>query len=188
MRKNNRLKNKVSSVVMCASSRKVKHGGSATIELSLILPLVLIPILIIGVDLARAMHARNTLASALHIAGLAGINEFSLIPTNAWIIDANGLTVDVKVENTFETIFAANKGVYDVIPNLEYLCQCSPPAPNTPSALGACNANYIIGCADPDIKIFLSSSAQIDFETTIHWPGFPSEFPIGPLKAVFQMK
>ena len=85
-------------------TKKRTNSGSASVELGLLLPLVLIPVFIIGFDIAQALHARNTITNALHSAILSGYNEFSSL-SDPWLKDLNGVIVDPQVKTAKRFMF-----------------------------------------------------------------------------------
>lgn len=134
--------------------------GSATVELLVIMP-VLLMTLAIGIDEARMMRAAVALDSAVQMGVLAGViklknNGFDKEDLGPVIVHADVLTA---MTNTA----IADAADYTIqVTNASYLCRCPDPTTFMVGNLVSCAASSINSCKDPQIYLQMTATTQVD--------------------------
>jgi len=141
--------------------------GSATVELLVVMP-VLLMTLAIGVDEARMMRAAVALDSAVQMGVLAGV-----IRLKNKGFDKEGpseVIVHQDVLDVMRDTAMADASDYTIqVSNTSYSCRCPNPTTFMVGDLVECWKDSIKSCKDPQIYLQMTATTQVDM--VLYVPG-----------------
>lgn len=171
--------------------------GASIVELAFLLPLI-ITILVIGVDFARVMHARTSLLSAVRSATLAGFQDFLVNETPYTGNNSNdnekiNVNPDIleKIKTAFDEDIREQYILIDDGKSSGFLCQCASlgneDLENFKNRVECNDANFVGNCPLDRVRIYLTMSAEMDFNLLIKYHPVPN-IHLGPYVSELRVK